>query len=627
MSIQRKYIDIDRRQRPVKANVTTAHPLDDEEKKMITVELDRRLGLAAWHFAVDPSLISGIKVQYGETVYDGSAARKLAILKERLLDEGNSVQADPQEFFRMADQILKESTPVVVEEVGYVLAAGDGVIQVDGLPGAMLGELVSFPREGLKGMVMNLEENSISCVLLGDERKVQEGDEVRRTGKVVEVPVGRALIGRVVDALGHPLDGKGPILTDRTRPIEAPAPGLADRSPVTQPLQTGIKMIDAMIPIGRGQRELIIGDRQTGKTAIAVDTILNQKGRGVFCVYVGIGQKASTVAQVTDTFKQHGALEYTTVVLAPAGDPAPLQYIAPYAGCAIAEELMYQGQDVLIVYDDLSKHAVAYREMSLLLRRPPGREAYPGDIFYLHARLLERAGKLNEALGGGSMTALPIVQTMAGDISAYIPTNIISITDGQIFLESDLFFAGVRPAVNVGMSVSRVGGDAQIKAMKETSGALKLMLAQYRELASFVQFGAELDASTQAQLASGERLVELLKQSQFSPMEVSDQVVMMFCAARGLLDGIPIDAIRKFEKELLSYMHATATPLLVEISEGASIKAVEERLQSLIGEFKERFVAELAEAKAEAEAEAKSEAEAETEAKAEAKAKAETELE
>lgn len=592
MSIQRQYIDLDRK-RPVKAVITTAHPLDDLGQKMIIAELDRRLGLAAWHFVVDPALMSGIKVQYGETVYDGSAARKMAILKERLLEEGHSAQADPQQFFALADQILKEPTPVVVEEVGNVLAAGDGIIQVNGLPGAMLGELVAFPREGLKGMVMNLEEASISCVLLGDERKVQEGDEVRRTGKVVEVPVGRALIGRVVDALGHPLDTKGSILTDKKRPIEAPAPGLADRTPVGQPLQTGIKVIDAMIPIGRGQRELIIGDRQTGKTAIAVDTILNQKGRGVLCVYVGIGQKASTVAQVTDVFTQYGALEYTTVVLSPAGDPAPLQYIAPYAGCAIAEELMYQGHDVLIVYDDLTKHAVAYREMSLLLRRPPGREAYPGDIFYLHARLLERAGKLNEAHGGGSLTALPIVQTMAGDISAYIPTNIISITDGQIFLESDLFFAGVRPAVNVGMSVSRVGGDAQIRAMKETSGALKLMLAQYREMASFVQFGAELDATAQAQLASGERLVELLKQSQYTPMEISDQVVMMFCAARGLLDGIPVGAVREFEKELLSYLHATATTLLDEIGAGAAIKMVEDRLRSQIVQFKERFLAEL----------------------------------
>lgn len=592
MSIQRKFIDLDR-QRPVKAVITTAHPLDDLGQKMIIAELDRRLGLAAWHFVVDPGLMSGIKVQYGETVYDGSAARKLAILKERLLDEGNSAQADPQEFFKIAAQIMEDPTPVVIEEVGNVLAVGDGVVQVNGLPDAMLGELVAFPREGLKGMVMNLEEASIGCVLLGDERKVQEGDEVRLTGKVVEVPVGRALIGRIVDALGHPLDAKGLILTDKKRPIEAPAPGLADRTPVGQPLQTGIKMIDAMIPIGRGQRELIIGDRQTGKTAIAIDTILNQKDRGVFCVYVSIGQKASTVAQVADILKQYGALEYTTVVLAPAGDPAPMQYIAPYAGCAIAEELMYQGYDVLIVYDDLSKHAVAYREMSLLLRRPPGREAYPGDIFYLHARLLERAGKLNEANGGGSMTALPIVETMAGDISAYIPTNVISITDGQIFLESDLFFAGVRPAVNVGMSVSRVGGDAQIRAMKETSGALKLMLAQYREMASFVQFGAELDATAKAQLASGERLVELLKQSQYSPIEVGDQVVMMFCAARGLLDGIPVCAIREFEKELLSYLHATATPVLAEIGAGASIKTVEDRLRSTIMQFKERFLAGL----------------------------------
>lgn len=593
MSVQRRFTANQPapRNAPAKAVVTTATPLDEETQRLLVAELDRRIGLAPWRFEVNPALIGGIRVRLGGRVYDGSAARWIEQLRQDLISEGGKSRSSPDDFLKMAlERVRQIPGGVIIEEVGTVLAVGDGVAQIGGLPQAMLGELVAFSREGVMGMVMNLEEDSIGCVLLGDERRVQEGDEVRLTGRVVEVPVGRSLVGRVVDALGKPLDGGGPILTDRSRPIAAMAPGIAERRPVSVPLQTGIKVIDAIIPIGRGQRELIIGDRQTGKTALAVDTILNQKDKKVFCFYVCIGQKASTVAQVVDVLRAHGAMDYTTVVVASASDPAPMQYIAPYAGCAMAEEFMYSGHDVLIVYDDLTKHAVAYREMSLLLRRPPGREAYPGDIFYLHARLLERAACLNEQAGGGTMTALPVIETMAGDISAYIPTNVISITDGQIFLESDLFFAGIRPAVNVGISVSRVGGDAQIRAMKSVAGPLKLKLAQYRELASFVQFGAELDAAARDQLAEGERLTELLKQGLHEPVDAIDQVVLMFCAARGVLAGIPLELVRRFESELLGFMHTEAAGIMEELRAKGSLQDVEDALLQAVTRFKEIFL-------------------------------------
>ncbi|RLB04588.1 MAG: F0F1 ATP synthase subunit alpha, partial [Deltaproteobacteria bacterium] len=435
-------------------------------------------------------------------------------------------------------QIRDYEKRVEVSETGVVLSVGDGIARIYGLEKAMAGELLEFPH-GIMGMVLNLEEDNVGAALLGEDRHIKEGDIVKRTGRIVQVPVGEALVGRVVNPLGQPLDGKGPIEAKEYRNIEEKAPGVVWRLPVKEPLQTGIKAIDSMIPIGRGQRELIIGDRQTGKTALVVDTIINQKGKDVYCIYVAIGQKQSTVAQVVDRLRRYGAMEYTTVVSATASEPAPLQYIAPYAGCTMGEYFRDTGRHALCVYDDLSKHAVAYRQMSLLLRRPPGREAYPGDIFYLHSRLLERAAKLNDKLGGGSLTALPIIETQAGDVSAYIPTNVISITDGQIYLETDLFYSGVRPAVNVGLSVSRVGGNAQIKAMKQVAGSLRLDLAQYREMAAFAQFGSDLDKATQAQLARGERLVEILKQDQYQPLPVENQILIIYAGVNGFLDPYP----------------------------------------------------------------------------------------
>lgn len=440
-----------------------------------------------------------------------------------------------------------------ITDFGTVEEVGDGIVRITGLKHCVSGELLEFPGK-IYGMAMNLEKDHVAAVLIGSDRGIREEDIVRPTGHVVEVPVGEMLLGRVVNPLGEALDGKGPILSDKTRPIEGPAPGVLQRKPVNQPLQTGIKAIDAMIPIGKGQRELIIGDRQTGKTAIAIDTVLNQKGKDVICVYVAIGQKKSTVAQLVKLLEERGAMEYTIVVSSTASDEAPLQYIAPYAGCAMAEEFMYSGKDVLIIYDDLSKHAVAYRAMSLLLRRPPGREAYPGDVFYLHSRLLERAAKLSDQMGGGSITALPIIETQAGDISAYIPTNVISITDGQIFLETDLFFAGQRPAVNAGTSVSRVGGSAQIKAMKKVSGSLKLMMAQYAELQSFSQFGSDLDEDTKERLENGKLLMEIIKQGQYQPIAVEHQVMIIYAAVNGYLKGIQTEYVQEFEKEFYQYM-------------------------------------------------------------------------
>ena len=451
------------------------------------------------------------------------------------------------------DKIKGFDQRVDVTETGYVIQVGDGIAKVYGLEGAMAGELLEFPGE-VFGVALNLEEDSVGAVLMGSDTGIKEGDPVKRTGRIAEVPVGEALVGRVVDAMGQPIDGKGPIQTTETRLIEVRAPGVVERQSVNEPLQTGLKAIDAMIPIGRGQRELIIGDRQTGKTAIAVDTIINQKGLDVFCIYVAIGQKRSTVARVVKTLEDHGAMAFTTVVSATASDAAPLQFFAPYAGVSMGEYFRDNGKHALIIYDDLSKHAVAYRQLSLLLRRPPGREAFPGDVFFVHSRLLERAAKLSKEKGSGSLTALPIIETQAGDVSAYIPTNVISITDGQIYLAGDLFYSGIRPAINVGLSVSRVGGAAQIKTMKQVAGTLRLDLAQYREMAAFAQFGSELDKATQAQLARGARMVEMLKQEQYKPMSVADQVLSIFAGVNGFVDDVPVNKVREFEEGLLAYV-------------------------------------------------------------------------
>jgi len=466
----------------------------------------------------------------------------------------------------LKSQIKGYETRVDVAETGVVLSVGDGIARVHGLEKAMAGELLEFPGD-VRGIVLNLEEDNVGIALLGDDQLIKEGDVVRRTGRIVEVPVGDAMVGRVLNPLGQPIDGRGPIETKEFRRIEVIAPGIVRRQPVKEPLQTGIKAIDSMIPIGRGQRELIIGDRQTGKTAVALDTIINQKGAGVICVYVAIGQKQSTVAQVVEKLRQFGAMDYTIVISATAAESAPINFIAPYAGCTMGEYYRDSGRHALCIYDDLSKHAVAYRQLSLLLRRPPGREAYPGDVFYLHSRLLERAAKLSDAEGGGSLTALPIIETQAGDVSAYIPTNVISITDGQIYLEADLFYAGVRPAVNVGLSVSRVGGNAQIKAMKQVAGRLRLELAQYREMAAFAQFGSDLDKATQMQLARGARLMEILKQAQYEPQPVERQIVTIFAATNGFTDGYDVSSLARYEAELAAFMrdkHGTTLTDLLE---------------------------------------------------------------
>ncbi len=480
---------------------------------------------------------------------------------------------------------------VEVAEVGTVVTVGDGIAKVFGLDNVMAGELIEFPG-GVMGMALNLEEENVGVVLMGDDSKIREGDIVKRTKRIAEVPVGDAIVGRVVDGIGQPIDGKGPIASKEFRKIEVIAPGIVKRQSVREPLQTGLKAVDAMIPIGRGQRELIIGDRQTGKTAVAIDTIINQKGQDVICIYVAIGQKRSTVAQVVKTLEEHGAMEYTIIVSATASDPAPLQFISPYTGCTIGEYFRDNGKHALIVYDDLSKQATAYRQLSLLLRRPPGREAYPGDVFYLHSRLLERAAKLSDKLGGGSLTALPIIETQAGDVSAYIPTNVISITDGQIFLESDLFYSGVRPAINVGISVSRVGGSAQIKAMKQVAGTLRLDLAQYRELAAFAQFGSDLDKATLAQLNRGQRMVELLKQDQYVPMLVEQQIIIIFAGTNGYVDDVPVNAVKKFEQELLRFMTSKHAGLMKDIVAKKQIDdELKGRAKAAIEEFKKTFTA------------------------------------
>jgi len=487
------------------------------------------------------------------------------------------------------EEIEEYRAGVEISEIGSVISVGDGIARVYGLEKAMAGELLEFPH-GVMGLALNLEETQVGVVLLGEYTEIREGDQVKRTRRIMEVPVGDALVGRVVNALAQPIDGKGPISTTHRAPIERLAPGVVDRQPVKEPLQTGIKAIDSMIPIGRGQRELIIGDRQTGKTAVAIDTIINQKGQNVICVYVAIGQKRSTVAQVVKSLEEHGAMEYTIVVSASASDPAPMQYLAPYAGCSIGEYFRDTKRHALCVYDDLSKHAAAYREISLLLRRPPGREAYPGDVFYLHSRLLERAAKLNDEKGAGSLTALPIIETQAGDVSAYIPTNVISITDGQIYLESDLFNSGVRPAVNTGLSVSRVGGNAQIKAMRQVAGSLRLDMAQFRDLAAFAQFGSDLDKATLAQLNRGQRLTEVLKQDQYVPLPVEKQIAIIFAGTNGLLDDLEVAEIRTFEESLYRFLESTQPALLPKIRERKAIdEEIRSELQRAIKEAKERF--------------------------------------
>lgn len=486
-------------------------------------------------------------------------------------------------------QIEQYKTEIEVAEVGTVIQVGDGIARVHGLENAMANELLEF-ENGVVGLALNLEESNVGVVILGPYTEIREGDQVKRTGQIMQVPVGEALLGRVVNPIGQPVDGKGPIETTEFRPVENNAPGVIERKSVFEPMQTGIKAIDSMVPIGRGQRELVIGDRQTGKTAIAIDTIINQKGNGVKCIYVAIGQKQSTVVNVVETLRRHGALDYTIVVTAAASEPSPLLYIAPYAGVAMAEYFMYKGEHVLIIYDDLSKQAAAYRELSLLLRRPPGREAFPGDVFYLHSRLLERAAKLSDELGGGSITALPFIETQASDVSAYIPTNVISITDGQIFLESDLFYAGQRPAINVGISVSRVGGSAQIKAMKKVAGTLRLDLAQYRELQAFSQFGSDLDKSTQARLNRGARMMEILKQGVNQPLAVEKQVISLYTAVKGFLDDIPVGDIRRFEAEFLSFVESQHDEVLQSIRDTKDLTADNEALlKDVIEKFKKSF--------------------------------------
>lgn len=500
------------------------------------------------------------------------------------------MKMNPEEITAIIkDQIKNYNVDLNVDDVGTVIEIGDGIAHIHGLDKAMSGELLDFGND-IYGMVLNLEQDNVGAVLLGGDTKIKEGDIVKRTGKIMQVPIGESMIGRVVDALGRPIDGKGPIHTTQSRPIEYPAPGIADRKSVKEPLQTGIKAIDALVPIGRGQRELIIGDRGTGKTAIAVDTILNQKGQNCICIYVAIGQKASTIARVVKTFEDHGAMDYTIVVAATASDSAPLQYMAPYSGVTMGEHFMYQGKHVLCVYDDLSKHATAYRAMSLLLRRPPGREAYPGDVFYLHSRLLERAAKLSDELGGGSITALPIIETLAGDVSGYIPTNVISITDGQIMLQTEAFYSGIRPAIDVGLSVSRVGGSAQIKAMKQIAGRMRLDLAQYRELAAFAQFGSDLDKSTKEQLDRGVRMVETLKQAQYSPLKVDEQILVIYTAVRGFLSDIPVNQVVNFQRDFLKFMNSNHPEIGQTIVEKQKLDdALEASINSAIEEFKSTY--------------------------------------
>ncbi len=533
---------------------------------------------------VDPALIGGLRIKVGDTVFDGSLAGGLRRAKDALAAPGEGDLAG-----ELRERLSRVEGAMEVYQTGRVAALSDGICSVTGLSDVMAGEMLAFPG-ALRGMVMDLREGSVGVALLGNYDELREGDLVLRTGRVMEVPVGEALLGRVVDTLGRPVDGKGEIRTKESRPVESPAPGVIRRRPVSVPMMTGIKAIDALIPIGRGQRELIIGDRQTGKTAIAVDAIINQRGKDMICIYVAVGQKESTVASVVERLKKHGAMDYTIVVCANASEPAPMLYLAPYAGAAMGEYFMYRGRDVLIVYDDLTKQAVAYREISLLLHRPPGREAYPGDVFYLHSRLLERAARLNEESGGGSMTALPIIETQAGDIAAYIPTNVISITDGQIFLETELFNSGVRPAVNVGLSVSRVGGAAQLGAMKQMAGRLRMDLAQYRELAAFSQFGSDLDKATRATLHRGDRMTELLKQGQYAPMSAPDQVIALYAGGAGFFDGVELRDVARFEAGLIGFVHRRIPEFDEWVLGGKKLSSEQlERLRAAAAEFAEQF--------------------------------------
>ena len=571
----------------LKATLTGAEEIDPELAGQVRALVERKAGTSVdFETRTEESLIGGLRLQLGDTVYDGSLSYMLSRLGQELEsqeDTGEDLAVYFQEKLAAADR-----EPGCFQ-TGVGLSLADGICRIAGLSDVMAGEMLQF-EGGLRGMVMDIEKNSVSAVLLGSYEELHEGAQVRRTGKVMEVPVGEELIGRVVDGLGRPVDGRGALLTTHTRPVESPAPGIIARKPVTVPLQTGIKAIDALVPIGRGQRELIIGDRKTGKTAIAVDTIINQKGKDVICIYVAIGQKESTVAGIVAKLRELGAMDYSIVVSAKASDPAPMLYIAPYTGAAMGEYLMYQGKHVLIVYDDLSRHAVAYRELSLLLHRPPGREAYPGDVFYLHSRLLERAACLNDENGGGSMTALPIVETQAGDISAYIPTNVISITDGQIFLEEGLFNSGVRPAINAGLSVSRVGGAAQPKAMKQFASRLRMDLAQHRELESFAQFGSDLDKATRDALNRGRKLTELLKQKRYDPRTVAEQVVAIFAANEGYMDDLDTGKVPEFEQGLTAYAYAQASDLCQAIESGAKLDQNQiGQLRELIEEFKKDF--------------------------------------
>ena len=571
----------------VGVTVTSAEALTDEELTEMTAFLQGVFPSMAICAAVDEDLIGGVRLRVGDTVYDGSVAHRLSRLTEKRTDDGDN--SDIPVLEQVRQRLSSVDNSIDVYQTGEVVSLGDGICRVSGLADVMAGEMLAFKGD-LRGMVMDLDKTNVGVVLLGDYGHLQEGDSVRRTGHIIEVPVGSAMCGRVVDALGRPVDGKGAIRPDGYRAIESPAPSVLHRQGVNVPLQTGIKAIDALVPIGRGQRELIIGDRQTGKTAIALDAIINQKGKDVLCIYVAIGQKESTVANVVKKLTDCGAMEYTTVVCAHASEPAPMLYIAPYAGAAIGEYFMYQGKDVLIVYDDLSKQAAAYREISLLLHRPPGREAYPGDVFYLHSRLLERAARLDDASGGGSMTALPIIETQAGDIAAYIPTNVISITDGQIFLETGLFHSGIRPAINVGLSVSRVGGAAQVPAMKQVAGRLRTDLAQYRELASFAQFGSDLDKATQATLLRGERMTELLKQKQYAALPVEDQVIAIFAANEGFADDVELGDMARFESEVVAYVKRAMPELVETVYSRKKIPAdMLETLRVTIRDFKKTF--------------------------------------
>lgn len=593
LEISAKDISFCQNEKVIPVLVTTATELTVSEYESVSVILAEKIGKEIRiEKLVEPAIIGGIIVKIGDKVFDASVKRQL----EKVGAQMGKVQVKGQSLDKPAgiaealtDKVKDYKIDIDLEEVGIVERVGDGIATVTGMRGAMAGELVELP-DGVTGMVQNLRPEEVGIVLMGGETKIKQGDIVRRTGRIMEVPVGEAMLGRIVSALGTAIDGKGDILTTERHCIESPAPGIAARQPVDVPLQTGIKAIDALVPIGRGQRELIIGDRGTGKTAVGIDTIINQKGLGVICIYVAIGQKASTVARIARTLEKHGALEYTIIVAATAADSAPLQYLAPYTGVTIGEYFMDQDKDVLIIYDDLSKHAVAYRAMSLLLRRPPGREAYPGDVFYLHSRLLERAARRNKENGGGSITALPIIETLAGDVGGYIPTNVISITDGQIYLESELFYSGIRPAINVGLSVSRVGGAAQIKAMKSVAGTLRLDLAQFRELAAFAQFGSDLDKATKAQLDRGARMTEILKQGQYVPLPVEKQVMVLFAATNGYCDDIPVKDITRFEKEFLAFMAANAPEVGVSIRNDKKIlDETKAALVKAIENFKETF--------------------------------------